>query len=141
MANTETGWIAGIPKRAGWYFMRLADEDVNDGDIVVWVDDNPSGVRSGKQFFPADNKILRCREYLGPVTPSDAEQLSELRRLAIEARDVLALLVPYGKIHTVNGVTYPDGTHSEAVDRGERVLNQLRAALNPSQSQEEKETR
>lgn len=69
---------------------------------------------------------------------ADAEQLSELRRLAAEARDVLALPVPYGKIHTVSGVAYPDGTHSEAVDRGERVLNQLRAVLTP---QKDKETR
>ena len=57
---------------------------------------------------------------------SDFQQLAALRAAAREARDVLALLVPYGKIHTVDGVRYPDGTHAEAIDRGERVLNELR---------------
>jgi hypothetical protein len=54
-------------------------------------------------------------------------RVDQLEKALREARDVLALLVPYGKIHTVEGVRYPDGSHSEAVDRAEIVLNKLRA--------------
>lgn len=87
MAEKESGWTTGIPKRAGWYFMRDGGLDVSVDGIVVWVGYNASGVRHEGQFFYADHKFLQHREFLGPLFPSDAEQLSELRRVAEAARD------------------------------------------------------
>lgn len=85
-AETDKGWTNGIPGHAGWYFMRLADE-ADYPDVIVWVDSDPSGVRSGELFFPADHKILRCREYLGPISSSDTEQLIRLREALQEIKD------------------------------------------------------
>lgn len=65
------------------------------------------------------------RELLnGPLPPAvteAGEQEHELER-------VLSLLISYGAIHTVEGVTYPDGTHAEALKAAERIRDRLRAA-------------
>lgn len=119
--DTDTGWSKDDPKVDGVYWWRA---DANDSDPDI------HSVVNGRFYEVGMSQCTVVEnfggEWLGPFTASDFEQLIRLRKLGIEARDVLALLVPYGKIHTVEGVRYPDGTHSEAVDRGEVLLNQLR---------------
>jgi hypothetical protein len=64
-----------------------------------------------------------CRRINGDEY-DEHERMSDSERQ--EAIEVLALLIPYGMIHTVTGVKYPEGTHEEAIRRGERLLNRLR---------------
>lgn len=127
MSTTENGWTNEWPEVNGFYWLRgwrhYADLPIKvDGD-EFWMMFN---LAASHRMDLGDSEDV---EFLGPFTAQDLEQLAALRKAASEARDVLALLVPYGKIHTVEGVRYPDGTHSEAVDRGERVLNELRRII------------
>jgi predicted metal-dependent phosphoesterase TrpH len=39
---------------------------------------------------------------------------------------LLQLFIAYGMIHTVEGVSYPDGTHKEAIEEAEKLLWELR---------------
>lgn len=54
-----------------------------------------------------------------PAVTEAGKQERELER-------VLSLLISYGAIHTVNGVTYPEGSHAEALKTAERIRDQLR---------------
>lgn len=118
MAKTETGWTKEYPslQYGSRFFLRHSPD----------AEPELHQLTGGRKWMESFGIVRNTTEFLGPVTAADFEQLTRLRELCAEARDVLALLVPYGKIHTVEGVRYPDGSHSEAVDRGERVLNKLR---------------
>lgn len=55
-----------------------------------------------------------------PAVTEAGEQEYELER-------VLSLLISYGAVHTVNGVTYPEGSHAAALKAAERIRDWLRA--------------
>jgi len=44
----------------------------------------------------------------------------------IEAIGIMQNLLSYGRIHTVNGVRYPEGTHEEMLNRAEEWLYKAR---------------
>jgi hypothetical protein len=52
-----------------------------------------------------------------------------IERNALEARveqleTVVRVLKYYGMIHTVQGVSYPEGTHQEFIDKADNLLSQ-----------------
>lgn len=92
MAENETGWSKHFPKAQGWY----------------WVRSGPIGLPVAVEFFPAlmDRRQPMVRypgksgfmvavaeegkpEWLGPISPSDFEQLTRLRNDIEEAREVI----------------------------------------------------
>ena len=72
--------------------------------------------------YMTKTKCDRAKEE-GSVLPSELSDLLALRKEIIE---VLQLMVYYGMIHTITAVIYPDGTHKEAIDRGNELLYKLK---------------
>ena len=108
MASTET-WTKEYPSLAygSWFWLRHAPDATPELHQLT----------GGRGWMESFGIVRDTTEFLGPVTVSDAEQLSELRRAITDA---IGLVIK--------------GYGSQAVAL-------LRAALNPSHSQEEKETR
>lgn len=80
MANTETGWTKEFPK------VRVRERYwINNGEQLTILQVNPSGrhevIGSSTKYLESD---FHGWEFLGPISPADAEQLVELRRLVRE---------------------------------------------------------
>lgn len=115
----ETGWTKEFPQEDGWYWSRRSGPIralcIHEGAVAygsVWMQPkvNPT-------FFVN-------REWLGPLSPADAEQLVELRK-------ALQIAIPivrhYGKL-----LEHPDNrAHYQ------KIADDLEAALNPKQPEKE----
>lgn len=91
MTNTGTGWPKGWPNKRGFYWTRDTPDDTNillveiqANRLTICGDDRHRNVR----------EAFEDSEFLGPISPSDAEQLMELRKACKAAlpyvREVLA---------------------------------------------------
>ncbi len=47
-----------------------------------------------------------------------------------EAADIISHLSSYGSIHTVEGVSYPGGSHKQFIQRAQRWLNKYHKEIN-----------
>lgn len=117
----DTAWTKGVPTRYGWYFTRIEGKEFISDEIVVWVEHG--GVRHEGRFFPADHKWLKCREYLGPISPSDFEQLMQLRKAAGDADEALHLI--QGFDFQLDGSAHGQEIRRRAIE----AINALREAL------------
>lgn len=72
MANTETGWTTTYPSLAygSWFWLRHAPDATPELHQLT----------GGRSWMESFGIVRATTEFLGPVTVSDAEQLSELRR-------------------------------------------------------------
>lgn len=43
--------------------------------------------------------------------------------------DLISNLAAYGKIHTVEGISYSSGTHKEYIEKADRYVSNLRGIL------------
>lgn len=116
MAESERGWTDEYPHKAGagdeYYFVRRKDRN----DVVVMGFSIGKAWLNGVSYEPSE---LRSHLFLGPLSPADAEQLSELRKAAGEA------------------LTYLEDTGESC--RTHDLIAALRAALNPKQPEKETE--
>lgn len=157
MASTDTGWTKEFPKTHGDYWLRFTDPPSE----ACMVEVNSRGVFEAGVTGDIRNRVVidEC-EWLGPLSASDAEQLSELRRVATETMKTLEhykerhLVPPYfsgalanlrdalagvDRTATVQCADCLTWFHKEANHTCARqVKANLRAALNP---QPEKETK
>lgn len=92
--NAENeGWTKDIPRKgdwyvSGWYFQRRLSNhaqrvvEINQHGYI-WHGDNPT------TQFVIDLRETGDYEWLGPISPSDATQLVELRKAAQSLLDVI----------------------------------------------------
>lgn len=118
MANTEIGWTTERPDENGiyWHWQEGMLPEVllvHGGFIYDFGDKEPTSIG----LFDGRGK------WLGPIYASDVEQLSELRK----ACEAALLALDQAMFHKLDAT-------------GDRAKRLIRAALNPSHSQEEKET-
>lgn len=80
MAEIKTGWTRKFPMTLGDYWLRFTDPP---SDVCI-VEVNNRGVFQAGVVGDIRNRVAidEC-EWLGPLSPSDAEQLSELRKALI----------------------------------------------------------
>lgn len=112
----ETGW--GKPTTDGVYWWRLSTDDTPD----------PVTVRGDFAYdtgYPEPTSTS-LGEFLGPISPSDAEQLMELQRLAMKLIEAAQF-----SLSTPGFIRGRDELHKHS--------EALRAVLTPKH-QEEKET-
>lgn len=129
MTSTGTGWTKDIPRNnhfyvVGWYFQRRLS---NHAMQVVEINQHGNVWRIGANNIKqvSDLRATGDYEWLGPVSPSDAEQLVELRKALISVVNGMGC---WCKIPFVNA----------SEDRGhESRCLAARAALNPSHLQQE----
>lgn len=95
MASTETGWTDKYPHKADagdeYYFVRRKDRN----EVVVMGFSMGKAWLNGVSYEPSE---LHTHLFLGPLSPSDAEQLMELRRVG---KAVLDTLETYKERHLV----------------------------------------
>lgn len=118
----EPGWTTKLPTANGVYWYRFDAKSLPDIVQVHGRDVYYTGEGVGLSVVNHTGG-----EFLGPLSPSDAEQLSELRKAAQVALPPLEYLVRRQLIP------------AEFVGVTNGVIRQLRAALTPKH-QEEKET-
>lgn len=125
MASTETGWTKSFPSQVGNYWFHTDDNE----PMVIEI--SGGGIPGGApvpfrvyEFGMSEDGVSKATfqrthrhaEFLGPISPSDTEQLMELRRAGERALNWLEWL-------------------RNPLDEGDaqsiaEVINQLRAALN-----------
>lgn len=121
MAEKESGWAGLFPQVDGYYWMRLSPDDTAP-TIVRCEARQLHGIGNADDLRWAN--LLKSAQFL-PASPSDAEQLSELRRVAKKALEWFAGFPRHGDASTFDLAT------------AHEVYEQLCAVLNP---QPEKET-
>lgn len=119
MAETETGWTKEWPTVDGVYWYRLDSASV--ADVVE--------VCRGDVYYAGDGVGVSVRnhdggEWLGPISPSDAEQLIELRTLL---RDIQAVLLG------------PDGPNGSDLFALPITIEERIRVLTPKQKEKERE--
>lgn len=81
MAEKESGWTDEYPHKADagdeYYFVRRKDRN----DVVVMGFSMGKAWLNGVSYEPSE---LRSHLFLGPISPSDAQQLIELRKEALK---------------------------------------------------------
>lgn len=80
----ETGWTRN-PTAYGVYWMRLDGEDKPFFMPVHVLVDGLSVYHEGKAYPRPTPEGFTDRKFLGPISPSDAEQLIQLRKAATNA--------------------------------------------------------
>lgn len=112
MANTETGWMKEFPQVSGWYWMRGFRQYRT---LPTEVNGDKFGMMYGNGVL-FDAVDAEGAEFLGPLSPSDAEQLVELRRVAGETLQWLE-----------------EKRDMRAIVPIEAIIRNLRMVLNPKQ--------
>lgn len=92
--------------------------------------------RIAELHYPNEPNVIHDQKYRVVRMKTLADQVeSELNLLTIprvsgsslsEAILIMENLMAYGRIHTVKGVSYVEGTHEEMIDKAETWLNLVR---------------
>lgn len=122
MASTETGWTKEFPKADGYYWWAISGEvrllEVILGQREAWTQGDDTNQWEKAYYWTG--------KFLGPISPSDAEQLMELRSAMRFQYDALCELCE-------NGLELPSSVHARLAN----MRDDARAALNPSQAKKE----
>lgn len=126
MANTETGWTTEWPAVNGIYWARW-QSTVSVNTFIVEV--------IGKRFYMTGRSLICPNhetpapyEWLGPLSPSDAEQLIELRKLLVAAA------IPYEAL--LLDAESRRWIAPEVWEAMETAVINIRAALSPNHEKE-----
>lgn len=76
MVNSEAGWTKEWPSERGFYWARETPDDINV--LLVEIHANRLTICGGTKLNVKE--AFEGSEFLGPLSPSDAEQLSELKK-------------------------------------------------------------
>lgn len=128
MAEKESGWTK--PQADGVYWWRLNQTDIPDAVIVkgdVFYD-----------FAETEPTATTLGEFLGPISPSDAEQLSELRKITEKTLSLKWLRnLSLNHRNGCTAITLYDNQCSCGLKDYLEIDDELRAALNPKPLEKE----
>ena len=74
---------------------------------------------TAEEFYRIKEILIDLNETAGQVEPEVKVNFADIIEL-------LELFIAYGMIYTVGGVTYPNGTHKETIDKANKLLWRLR---------------
>lgn len=90
MSTTENGWTKTLPEQQGWYWVRSGTlgPPVAVEFFPVFMGRRKPGVRyPGKNGFMVAVAEDAAAEWLGPIFPSDFEELAALQKAASDFVD------------------------------------------------------